>query len=62
MYLYGKQEGLFKIHFALVEVSGSVLLIAGACPAATLRPSYLKPFSRDHTEYTTGYLEKVAES
>lgn len=44
MYLYDKQECLFKIHFALVGVSGSFLLIAGAHPAARLRPSLSKTF------------------
>lgn len=61
MYLYDKQEGLFKIHFALMEVSGSILLIAGAFPGAALRLNLCKTFPRDHTEYPTGYLEEVAE-
>lgn len=32
---YDKKEGLFKILFALVEVSGSISLIASAHPAVT---------------------------
>lgn len=61
MYLYDKQEGLFKIHFALMEVSGKIMLIAGAFPDAALRPNLSKTFSRDHTEYPTGYLQEVAK-
>lgn len=51
MYLYDKQEGLSKIHFDLMEVSGKTLLIAGAFPDAALRPNLSKTFLRDHTEY-----------
>jgi len=48
MYLYDKQEGLLKIHFAHVEVSGSFLLTACACYAK----AYFihKLFLRDHAE------------
>lgn len=48
MYLYDKQEGLLKIHFAHVEVSGSSLVTACACYAK----AYFihKLFLRDHAE------------
>lgn len=47
MHLYDKQEGLFKIHFALVEVSGRFLRIAGAHYPAALRLSKTY-FERSH--------------
>lgn len=44
-----------------MEVSGKIMLIAGAFPDAALRPNLSKTFSRDHTEYPTGYLQEVAK-
>lgn len=44
-----------------MEVSGNTLLIAGAFPDAALRPNLSKTFSRDHTEYPTGYWEEAAK-